>query len=86
MRWDFRLDWKGKTEFFNTFFAEYNEVLVLIDSGARFQILAASHMNVEVRILPPESSVSLLACEDLVLLFSIASLLLCHWIGKVGEC
>ena len=64
MRWDFRLDWKGKTEFFNTFFAEYNEVLVLIDSGARFQILAASHMNILFNLL---KDVAPLSCNSSML-------------------
>ena len=57
-------------------FAEYIEELFFTMSGAKFQILAASLMNVEFRTFPPRASTNWLISADLVLLSRVISFLL----------
>ena len=64
----------------------YKVVLALIESGARFQILAESLINDESKIWHPVDSFKMFSFEALVLLSSIASFLLIHWVGKDGDC
>ena len=61
--------------------AEYTVLLNLMHSGALFQILAASLINVEVKIFPPCASFSRFVSAALVLLSGLVSFLLVHFVG-----
>ena len=64
----------GRVKLFSLmlFLAMYKVVLALIESGARFQILAESLIKDESKIWQPVDSFSMFSLEALVLLSSIA--------------